>query len=161
MLEVQRLYPQYRAIADRRKVSQPVAFERRSGIDRRAQDRVTLDTNLTRDIFEVKSKVAKVEKTTPKFFEKTDITRNVSNAVQNTANQDQFIKSTKIKSNENIKAHKADSYAPMAAGVLASIMGGVIGSALLGPAAGVVALGTGLYFGGKLLNQVIASHLKK
>ncbi len=50
---ITRLYPQYQRSQDRRQRNIPVAIERRSGQDRRSTDRVALDSQLTRDIFEV------------------------------------------------------------------------------------------------------------
>ena len=51
---IQRLYPQYQRSQDRRQRDIPVAIDRRSGQDRREQDRVVMDKQLTKDIFEVK-----------------------------------------------------------------------------------------------------------
>ena len=55
------LYPQYQYSQDRRQNNIPVAIERRSGNDRRSQNRVTMDSKLTRDLYEVKERVAKLE----------------------------------------------------------------------------------------------------
>ena len=68
MYRVNRLYPQYRQSQDRRQQNIPVAVDRRSGRDRRSEDRVQLDTQLTKDIFQVKSKVAQIESMSPNFF---------------------------------------------------------------------------------------------
>lgn len=54
MERISSLYPQYQRSQDRRQQNIPVAIDRRSGKDRRSEDRVQLDTRLTRDIFEVK-----------------------------------------------------------------------------------------------------------
>ena len=68
LYRVTRLYPQYQRSQDRRQNNYPVAIERRSGLDRRSQDRVVLDKQLTKDIFEVKSKVSKLEALSPQLF---------------------------------------------------------------------------------------------
>lgn len=162
MLEIHRLYPQYRIMQDRREQNTPVSFERRSGIDRRSEDRVSLDTNLTRDIFEIKSKVSQMQKSDPKTTEKISFTQNVSKAAQNSIKTDQFIKTTKPNpTDDNKKDSKPESSTALAAGILASVLGGIVTSAFLGPVGVGIAIGIGTYFGLKLLKQVVNSHLEK
>lgn len=161
MLAIHKLYPQYRIISDRREQNTPVSFERRSGVDRRSENRVNLDTNLTRDIFEIKSKISQTPKTDQKNIEKVTFTQNSAKAAQNSINTDQFIRTTKPNSTE---AQKKDSKPPsttgLAAGVLASVLGGVVAATFFGAAGVCIAVGVGSYFGLKLLKQVIESHLK-
>ena len=162
MLEVQKLYPQYRILQDRRQQSVPVTFDRRSGVDRRAGDRVKLDTNLTKDIFEIKSKVSNMPNIEPKHFSRVNFTRNASNAAQNSLKTDQFVKTTKDSdSSKNVKTKKEASSAALAGGFLACALGGIMAAPLLGPVGIGVAIGITSYFGLRLLNQVISSHLKK
>lgn len=164
MLEVNRLYPQYKVRQERRQQKapvSPVAFERRSGIDRRTDDRIKLDTTLTRDIFEVKNKVSQLQKTTQSNSEKINFTQNVSRAVQKSIKSDQFIKTAKPNTAETPKTiQKAKSDAGALAGVLAVVLGGTLASTLLGVAGVGIAIGLGAYFGGKVLRSAIVSHLK-
>ena len=75
MNRVTRLYPQYQRSQDRRQQNIPVAVERRSGNDRRGGERVSLDKQLTKDIYDVKSKVARIDSLSPKFFESSVTTQ--------------------------------------------------------------------------------------
>ena len=95
MEKISSLYPQYQRNQDRRQQNIPVAVERRSGVDRRSQDRVVLDTQLTKDIFEVKSKVAKLESIAPALFAQQVTTQNPTFASMNNFTQDQLVKETK------------------------------------------------------------------
>ena len=60
MQNIRNLYPQYKYSTDRRQQNIPVAVDRRSGNDRRGNDRVAFDTQLTKDIFDVKNQVSKL-----------------------------------------------------------------------------------------------------
>lgn len=159
MLDVVKLYPQYNIIRERRQQKSPVSpfnIERRSGVDRRSDDRPKLDTTLTRDIFEIKSKVAQIQK-----HEKVTFNQNISKAAQNSLKTDQFIKATKPTLQERPKEiAKSNSQAGTLSGVLGVILGGTLASAFLGVAGVGIALGIGVYFGGKFLKNVIVSHLK-
>ncbi len=50
-----RLYPQYQVTADRRQQSVPVAQDRRSGKDRRTEERVALPSSIKKDLYSVKT----------------------------------------------------------------------------------------------------------
>lgn len=164
MLEVTKLYPQYIVMQERRQQANPVspvAFERRSGIDRRSGERIKLDTTLTRDIFEVKNKVAQIQKTAKQHSEKIALPQNISKAAQHSIKTDEFIKTTKQDSTANSKIIiKPKSQAGALAGILAAVLGGTLASAFLGPAGVGIAIGIGAYFGGKVLRSAIVSHLK-
>lgn len=164
MLDVNRLYPQYNVRQERRQQKNPVspvAFERRSGIDRRTEDRVRLDTTLTKDIFEIKSKVAQVQQSSSQKAEKVSFTQKSSNAAQHSIKTDQFIRTTKPAVTESPKEiAKSKSTAGAMAGVLAAVLGGTLASTFLGIAGIGVAIGIGAYFGGKALRGAIVSHLK-
>lgn len=161
MLEVQRLYPQYKSIADRRQNVQPVSFERRSGVERRSQDRVQLDTNLTRDIFEIKSKINQIQKPESNNVSKVAFTQKMENSAINSLKADTFVKSVKDEPSQNIKpSSKSSSGAAATAGVLACALGGALLTTFLGPVAGGVALGIGAYVGGKFLKQAIEIHMR-
>lgn len=156
MLEFQRLYPQYNVIADRRKQSVTVPFERRTGEERRSQDRVQLDTTLTRDIFEVKNKISQMQKTSPINF-----AQDVSKAPPSALNSDQFVKATKPSNNDNQPPKKSDppSTTAIVGGILAVTLAGVLAGAFLGIGGAVVAVGLGAYIGGKALKQALVSHM--
>ncbi len=162
MLEVQKLYPQYKAIQDRRQQSVPVESERRSGVERRSADRVQLDTNLTRDIFEIKSKVSQLQKPESNNVSKVAFTQNSEKASINSLKSDTFVKTTKTDATntERNKPSSKPTSPALAVGVLASVMAGVVASTFMGPAGVCVAAGLGVYFGGKLIKQVIETHMK-
>lgn len=175
-MDVARLYPQYTIIRERRQQQapkSPVGFERRSGHDRRTENRVQLDTNLTRDIFEVRNKVSQIQqnsqnsgqkliqKILPRNLEKTTFSQNITKAAQNNINTDQFIKTAKTQLADASKTIiKSKSDAGAIAGIIGVALGGVLASTLLGPAGIGIALGLGVYFGGKLIKNVVTSHLK-
>lgn len=174
-MDVVRLYPQYNILYERRQQQAPVspiAFERRSGVDRRSEDRVKLDTNLTRDIFEIKSKVAQIQKvnnpssqsntnnlsftqnTSPQKTEKVAFSQNISNT-------DQFIKSRKPTVTESPKEiAKSKSHSGALGGMLAVILGGTLASTFLGVTGIGIAIAVGAYFGGRVLKNAIVSHIK-
>lgn len=182
-MDVVRLYPQYNIMQERRQQNapvSPVAFERRSGTERRSGDRIKLDTNLTRDIFEIKSKVSQIENigqnsgqqsaqkltknVAPQKAERITFSHNISKAAQNSIKTDQFIKTTKSNSpnlaDSPKEIAKSKSNAGALAGVLAVILGGTLASTFLGVAGVGIAIGIGTYFGGKFLKSAIVSHLK-
>lgn len=162
-MEVSKLYPQYYITKERRQqnASSPVKYERRSGMDRRVDDRIKLDTTLTKDIFEIKSKVAHIQKTLPKNIEKITFKQNIAKAFQNSIKTDQFIKSTKPNLKESPKElNKAKSDIGARAGLLGVMLAGTFSAAVMGVAGAVVAVGLGVYVGGRVLAKAIASHLK-
>lgn len=171
-MDIVKLYPQYNITQERRKQNPntPVSFERRSGVERRNEDRIKLDTNLTRDIFEIKSKVSQIPlmgkqvTQTPevnKVENTTNHIQNASKATQNELKTDQFIKTTKPDSQQNpVFEAKPKSDAGALAGVFAAILGGVMASTMIGVAGIAVAIGIGGYFGGKFLKNAIVSHIK-
>lgn len=149
------LYPQYQMLPDRRKKSVPVEFERRSGVERRSENRVVMDTKLTRDIFEVKNKVSQLQKTNPVNF-----SQDVSKAATNSIKTDQFVKNDFSKTAEKISESKeSPSATTLLGGILAVALGGVVASTVLGPAGAVIAVGFGAYMGGKILKQMVVSHM--
>lgn len=171
-MDVVKLYPQYNLTQERRKQNPdtPVSFERRSGVDRRDKDRIKLDTNLTRDIFEIKSKVSQIPlmgkpidqaPEVNKVESTTNHIQNASKAAQNEIKTDQFIKTTKPDSQQSPSFEaKPKSDAGALAGVFAAILGGVMASTMLGVAGVALAIGIGGYFGGKFLKNAIVSHIK-
>lgn len=164
MEKISSLYPQYQRSKDRRQQNIPVAVERRSGMDRRSQDRVVLDTQLTKDIFEVKSKVAKLESISPSFFIQQVTTQNPTFASMNNFVQDQYVKETKpdpsaIARQEAQLQEKASTSFKL--GVLATALAGAIAISLLGPTAAVVAVGTSLYIGARAFKLVMEKELKE
>jgi hypothetical protein len=167
MLEVNKLYPQYKFVNDRRKHSLPVSQDRRSGLDRRSGTRIQLDTNLTRDIFDVKSKIAQSQNVKAENkASKIAFTQNISKAVQHALPKDVFIKSTKpafdvAKETANIEASKKHASDGMLAGVLATVFVGTVAAAFMGVAGVGIALALGGFMGGKAIKNAVSSHLKK
>lgn len=167
MMDVVKLYPQYHVITDRRQQKapvSPVAFERRSGIDRRSDDRIKLDTSLTRDIFEIKNKVAQLQKpeNKPEYknIQGPAFTQNSAKVAQNILKADEFVKTTKPNTVENTKElAKAESNHGALLGVFSAVLGGTLASTMLGIAGVGIAIGIGAFFGGKFLKSAIVSHL--
>ena len=164
MNNITRLYPQYKRSEDRRQNNIPVAVDRRSGQDRRGQDRVTLDKQLTKDIYEVKSQVAKLDSLTPKLFSNSITTQSPTFASMNNFTQDQLVKESKpdpsaIARQEAKLQDKAST--SFTIGVLSAAIAGAIAVSFMGPTGAVIALGTGLYIGGRILKTLIAKELKE
>lgn len=167
MLEINKLYPQYNIIQERRQQRTAVPFERRSGIDRRAADRVKLDTTLTRDIFQIKNTVAQLPQlpqlpiTAAKKVEPKALAQRTDKALQHSVNGDQFVRTTKQEKTDSPKEiAKSKSEAGTLAGVLGVMLGGTLAATFLGAAGIGLAVGLGVYFGGKMLRSAIISHLK-
>lgn len=164
MYRITSLYPQYQRSQDRRQNNIPVAIERRSGVDRRSQDRVALDRQLTKDIFEVKSQVAKLESLAPKLFEANVTKQAPTFGAMNNMTQDQLVKESKpdmsaIARQEAQLQDKASTSFQM--GVLAAALAGAIAVSFMGSAGAVIAIGTTLYVGARVIKTLIAKELKE
>ena len=158
------LYPQYRRNVDRRQQNIPVAVERRSGQDRRSQDRVTLDKQLTKDIFEVKSNVAKLEALAPKIFENNITIQSPTFASMNNFTQDQLVKETKpdpsaIARQEAQLQDKASTSFQI--GILSAALAGAIAVSFMGTTGAVIAIGTSLYIGARVIKALIVKEMKE
>ena len=162
MYRVNRLYPQYQRSQDRRQQNIPVAVERRSGRDRRSEDRVVLDKQLTKDIFDVKSKVAKIEALSPKFFESNVTTQAPSFSAMNNMSQDVLVKESKPDAAEmaRLEAEIEDKEATkFQLGMVAAALVAAVGLSALSSAGAVIAIGTGLYIGARVLKALIVKHI--
>lgn len=158
------LYPQYHYNADRRQNNMPVAIDRRSGTDRRNQDRVMLDSKLTRDIYEVKGQVAKLEKFSPSFIGKQMTAQCVKFADKNNFTKDQFIKTMKPDSTEIIRQEakqREQSDTSFKMGVLAAALSGIAAVSFMGAAGAVIAVGSAFYIGSKICKNVIEQEMKE
>ena len=162
MNRITRLYPQYQRSQDRRQHNVPVAIDRRSGTDRRSNDRVALDTQLTRDIFEVKSKIAKIEALSPKLFESNVVKQAPSFSSMNNMTQDILVKQTKpdmaAQAREDAKEPDKASKA-FQVGIIAAALTCAFGLSFLSSAGAVIALGTALYIGARVLKNVIVKEV--
>ena len=164
MTNLTNLYPQYRRNTDRRQRNIPVAVERRSGIDRRSQERVALDSKLTKDIYDVKSKVAKLELMAPKFFENNITTQSPTFASMNNFTQDQLVKESKpdptaIARQEAQLQDKASTSFQI--GVLSAALAGAIAVSFMGTTGAVIAIGTSLYIGARVIKTLVAKEIKE
>lgn len=163
LYSVQRLYPQYQRSQDRRQRDIPVAIDRRSGQDRRSADRVVMDKQLTKDIFEVKSKVAKLESLSPKLFSDNVIKQAPSFSAMNNMTQDVLFKESKPDPTElarqEIKLKEKEATA-FKAGMLAFGLAAAIGLSYMSTAGAIIAIGTGLYIGTRALKAVIVREMK-
>ena len=159
---ITRLYPQYQRSQDRRQRNIPVAIERRSGQDRRSTDRVALDSQLTRDIFEVKSKIAKIESLSPKLFESNVVKQAPSFSSMNNMTQDILVKETKpdmaAQARQDAKQTNKSSTA-FQVGIIAAALTCAFGLSFLNSAGAVIALGTALYIGAKALKTIIVKEV--
>ena len=160
---VTRLYPQYSRSEDRRKQNIPVAIDRRSGQDRRGTDRVALDKQLTKDLFEVKSKVAQLENLSPKFFV-DNVTKKAPTFSSMTNNtQDMLVKEQKPDPTEiarleaKIQEQEATKFQ---IGVVAAALAAAVGLSFMSSAGAVIAIGTTLYIGARVLKTIIAKEVK-
>lgn len=163
MYRITSLYPQYQKSEDRRQQNIPVAIERRSGKDRRSQERVVMDRQLTRDIFEVKSQVAKLEALAPKLFESRVTTQSPTFSSMNNMTQDQLVKESKpdpsaIARQEAQLQDKAST--SFQVGILTAALAGAIAVSFMGSAGAVIAIGTSLYIGARILKTLIAREIK-
>ncbi len=156
------LYPQYQKSEDRRKQNIPVAIERRSGQDRRSVDRVVLDKKLTKDIFEVKSRINKLESMAPAIFQSRVTTQAPTFAAKNNFTQDQLVKATKPDMSEMARQEaklkdKADT--SFQVGVILSALAAGIGLSFLGTTGAVIAIGTAVYIGSRILKTAFEKEL--
>lgn len=162
MYRVNRLYPQYQRSQDRRQQNIPVAVERRSGRDRRSEDRVVLDKQLTKDIFEVKNKIAKIEAMSPKFFESNVTTQAPSFSAMSNMSQDVLVKESKpdITEMARLEAELEDKEATkFQLGMVAVALVAAVGLSALSSAGAVIAIGTGLYIGARVLKSLVVKHI--
>ena len=164
MHRITSLYPQYQRNGDRRQQNIPVAVERRSGKDRRSEDRVILDKQLTRDIFEVKSKVAKMESLAPSLFTGQVTTQTPTFASMNNFTQDQLVKESKpdmsaIARQEAQLQDKASTSFQI--GILSAALASSIAVSFMGTAGAVIAIGTALYIGGRVLKILMAKEMQE
>ncbi len=151
MLQVGKLYPQYRVMQDRRQLNAPVQFERRSGIDRRELQRIKLDTNLTRDVFEIRNTINTVNQ---KAVENIPFAQKIL-SIMNTAETRKLLTGVD-KTGQEIQSSNGSK-----AGILTAALASTFGLLLLGAAGVVVGLGAGFYVGCKSIKNVILSHIKK
>ncbi len=161
--KVSRLYPQYQFQQDRRQQNIPVAVERRSGVDRRNENRVQLDNKLQQDIFEVKDKVAKLESLTPKFFEQNVTTQAPTFASMNNMTQDTLVKQAKPDNNALLQKEaelKEEASTSFKIGVIAAALACAIGISFLSSAGAVIAIGTGVYIGSRVLKILVAKQVQ-
>ncbi|MBE7704797.1 MAG: hypothetical protein E7Z90_03155 [Cyanobacteria bacterium SIG29] len=163
MYRVNRLYPQYQRSGDRRQQSIPVAVERRSGKDRRSEDRVVLDKQLTKDLYDVKSKVSKLEALSPKMFENNITTQAPAFASMNNMTQDILVKESKpdyaeiARREAEIERKEATKFQVT---MIAFALIAAIGLSMMSSAGAVIAIGTGLYVGARILKALIAKEIK-
>ncbi len=164
MERITSLYPQYQRSSERRQQNIPVAVERRSGKDRRSQDRVVMDKQLTKDIYEVKAQIAKLEAIAPKLFSDNVTTKNPTFASKNNFTQDQLVKESKpdmsaIARQEAQLQNKAST--SFQAGIIAAALAGAIAVSFMGSAGAVIAIGTSLYIGARVLKTLIAKEVSE
>ncbi|MDD3150631.1 MAG: hypothetical protein PHV68_07325 [Candidatus Gastranaerophilales bacterium] len=165
MISVGKLYPQYRVLDDRRQNNLCVENDRRTGMDRRSPDRVRLHTELTKDIFEVKNKVAtfqgdNVKAETAQKTEPTQITRIAEKIpfINNLSKNDNTLRDIN-KTNNNLS--KEQSAEVMKIGILSGIFVGMVGAlALNSVVIGIAGVGVGCYIGARIAKNIIVSHSK-
>lgn len=160
---VNELYPQYQRGKDRRQQNIPVAVERRSGVDRRDPNRVQLDSKLQHDLFDVKKKVAKLEAMAPKLFEQNVTTQAPTFASMNNMTQDMLVKEAKPDPTELARREaelRDKASTSFKVGVIAAALAGAIGLSFLSSAGAVIAVGTALYIGSRILKTAIVKEME-
>lgn len=165
MKRIVSLYPQYQRSEDRRKQNIPVAVERRSGKDRRSEDRVVLDKQLTKDIFEVKSHLAKLDTFAPGLFVDRVSSQAPTFASRSVLGTDNLQKTVTKPDFKEIKKEeeKLQDRASMSfqIGVLSTALAGAIAISFMGPTAAVIALGTTAYIGARVLKAVMVKEMQE
>lgn len=165
MHNITNLYPQYRISPDRRQQNIPVAIERRSGRDRRSADRIQMDAQLTRDIFQVKAQVSKLETLAPKFFEANVTTKPPTFGSMNNLANDQFVKQVKpidIKEIERKQEELQDRASlSFQIGIIGSALAFGIAISFMSNIGAIIAIGTSMYIGVKVLKALIAKEIKE
>ncbi len=159
---VTRLYPQYQRKPDRRQQNIEVAIDRRSGNDRRNENRIQLDSKLQKDIFEVKSQVSKLEAIAPKLFEQNITTQAPTFASMNNMTQDTFVKQAKPDNTELARMDanlKDDASMSFKIGVISAAIACAIGLSYLSTVGAVIAIGTGVYIGARVLKTIISKEI--
>ena len=164
MHKITSLYPQYEKSQDRRQQNIPVLVERRSGKERRSTDRIVLDRQLTKDLFEVKSQVAKLETMMPKLFELNVTKEAPTFGSMNNMTQDTLVKESKpdmaaIARQEAKLQDKASTSFQI--GVIAAALAGAIAISFMGSTGAVIALGTFLYIGARVLKTMISKEIEE
>lgn len=156
MYRINALYPQYQYSKDRRQQNVPVAFERRSGVERRTEDRVQLDTKLTRDIFEVKGKIKDITGTISFDSAQNNIKNIADTNAINSVQGDEFIKTKNIEDmNLTENNSQKTSAKALETSLLAIALAGVLFTPFIGAAGAVIALGAVLYVGAKVLKVAV------
>ncbi len=160
MYKVRALYPQYQYSQDRRQQNIPVAYDRRNGGDRRNQDRVQLDTKLTRDIFVVKGKIKDITGTIS-FDSSQNNIKNIENIKAiSSVQSDMFIKSQNAVESNREAAAKSEVSNNFQTGMLALALAGVLFTPFIGPAGIVIAAGATIYVGARVLKEAVSQQVK-
>ena len=164
MEKITRLYPQYQFSQDRRQQDIPVAVERRSGRERRNADRVQLDSQLTRDIFEVKDKVAKIESMAPKLFEVNISKQAPTFTSMNNMQNDQLVKEKKlqlaeIERQEELLQDKASLSFQF--GIISAALAFSIAVSFMSSIGSIIAVTTAAYIGARVLKTLVAKEMQE
>ena len=163
MDKITKLYPQYQMSKDRRQQDIPVAVERRSGRERRSPDRIQMDRQLTRDIFEVKEKVAKFEAMAPKLFE-TNISKQAPTfSSMNNMQNDQLVKEKKLEMAEiERQEEKLQDKASLSfqIGIIAAALAFSIAVSFMSSIGSVIAVTTAAYIGARVLKALVTKEMQ-
>lgn len=164
MDKITKLYPQYQFSKDRRQQDIPVAVERRSGKDRRNSDRIRMDSQLTKDIFEVKEKVAKFESMAPKLFE-ANISRQAPTFTgMNNMQNDQLVKEKKLQLAEiERQEEKLQDKASLSfqIGIIAAALAFSIAVSFMSSIGSVIAVTTAAYIGARVLKALVTREVQE
>jgi len=161
MNKISRLYPQYQFNNDRRKNNIPVPFERRSGRERRSEDRIMLDSRLTRDIYQVKEQAAKLESLAPKLFSRNVSIHQPDFLSKNNLEHDQFLRASKPDMTEKIRQEAKSKFdTGLKIGIVSGIAAGITALAFLGPIGAAAAAGSVFYIILSASKKAAEAHLK-
>ena len=163
MDKITRLYPQYQMSKDRRQHDIPVAVERRSGKERRSPDRIQMDCQLTKDIFEVKEKVAKIESLAPKLFEANISKQAPTFTSMNNMQNDQLVKERKLKLAEiERQEEKLQDKASLSfqVGIISAALAFSIAISFMSSIGSVIAVTTAAYIGARVLKALVVKEMQ-
>jgi|GEM_PF-5351676 len=154
MINVCNMYPQYQAIPDRRVQTQQVAVDRRSGIDRRAVNRIKLNNNLTKDIFVLRSSVSNSDKNVNKVSDGSPV-------LSFTQKLQKTLESINSNNNKNTYSTAIKSDNVSSVGMLISGLAAVIGGVLLGIGGLATGIGATVYTSAKSIKNVVSGQFKE
>ena len=163
MEKISELYPQYQRSKDRRQQNIPVAIERRSGNERRSPERVDFDKKLTKDLYDIKNQLAKIEALSPKLFTSRVTTEQPTFSSMNNDTQDRLVKESKpdmseIERKEAQLQEKASTAFQL--GILTAALTAALAVSFTGTIGALIGIGTFIYVGARVFKTLLVKELQ-